>query len=197
MKIESQQSRVSMLQAELAGLTAHIRLPRLAAKLVEERRKSHWFDAEEKIGDLQRNMRTLRAALVGLLAALFVFWAGVLLSVFESPCASQSLEYALVLVAACGIAIVCYRLRCIRFDVWLRTNAAHSGVACELLGLAHSTPVVRRYIQIAAELFHEPRGLDVLVARRLQEHERNCGEVRACNERAAVLEFQRLGWGED
>jgi hypothetical protein len=56
-------------------------------------------------------------------------------------------------------------------ELWLRTHVAQLGLATELLELAHRNPVVRTYLESALQLYDAPRGLDVLLARKLAGHD--------------------------
>jgi hypothetical protein len=187
MNPEQPHTRLRSLERKVKELTEGLSLPKVARLLVETRLADHWVDLDDGIDGCRRRISQLKLAMAGSVALATSAIGVEYLNQLE-PLVVQSFSSwtnFLLLAGLSGVVAASYGLRVANFTLWLHTKASHLGVATELLGLTTWSPMVKQYLCFAAELYHESRGLDVIISRQLKLQECRCVEAKVNIERDA------------
>jgi hypothetical protein len=161
-------TRISHCRQVVRSLIVDLAVPACARSLISVRLADSNIDLEQPVKILRFRIRILTGlgcVLMTILSTITTLW---MLQGMRGPGVTGAGLFAGTLVALVGAWRVHSHAST---ELWLRTHVAQLGLATELLALANLHPSVRTYLESALQLYDAPRGLDVLLARKLAKHE--------------------------
>jgi hypothetical protein len=161
------QTRISNCKDVVKSLTAELAVPAYARRLIAVRLRDNNADLEQPI-----RMLRFRTRLLTCIGCLMLSLSSVVAALMLQGGSGVGFSGASLFVATLALAAGTWQMRSwTSSELWLRTHVAQLGLATELLELAHRHSVVRTYLESALQLYDAPRGLDVLLARKLAGHD--------------------------